>query len=157
MDKASFHIVDVTGRSLPKTCTCLKTFVSIFSTFEGTCAAVDSFEKNPGSISFRKDANDLIEGSDNLKLLQKEDGYIVRSEESFGHVRSYHLWHDRKIDGGTTTQTSETETGGDSGRDTKESPSSESPYSYEATTDTEWIELKDWREKSVLVPGNPGQ
>ena len=118
---------------------------SIFSTFEGTCAAVDSFETNPGAIAFRKDANDLIEGSDNFKLLQKEDGYIVRSEESFGHVRSYHLWNNRKVDGGMTTQTSETETGGDSGRDTKESPSSESPYSYEATTDTEWIELKDWR------------
>ena len=140
MDKASFHIVDVTGRSLSKTCTCVKTFASIFSTFEGTCAAVDSFEKNPGSISFRKDANDLIEGSDNLKLLQKEDGYIVRSEESFGHVRSYHLWHDRKIDSGTTTQTSETET--------KESPSSESPYSYEATTDTEWIESQGLATKN---------
>ena len=84
-------------------------------------------------------------------MLQKEDGYIIRSEESFGHVRSYHLWNNRKVDGGTTTQTSENETGGDSGRDTKESPSSESPYSYDATTDTEWIELKDCRLKLVYL------
>jgi len=130
-----------------------KRWISIFSTFEGTCVAVDSFETNPGNITFRKDANNLIEGSDNFKLLQKEDGYIIRSEESFGHVRSYHLWNNRKIDGGTTTQTSENETGGDSGRDTKESPSSESPYSYEATTDTEWIELKDTSTDSGHTSG----
>lgn len=130
-----------------------KRWISVFSTFEGTCVAVDSFETNPGNIGFRKDANNLIEASDNFKLLQKEDGYIIRSEESFGHVRSYHLWNNRKLDGGTTTQTSENETGGDSGRDTKESPSSESPYSYEATTDTEWVELKDTSTDSGHTSG----